>query len=166
MTTEDAHGGPWYIHFWPWFIVLLLGTAVTASLWSLLIAVEGADSLVSDDYYKNGKAINRSLAADHEAALREATAAVSIDGGIVIALSILGDFPDALELELSHVTLADRDRSVRLERTTSGRYAAPEPLPDGRFYATLRPAGDAPTWRLHRRVDLPGEREFEMEPGG
>ena len=165
MATEtDEYGGPWYIHFWPWFIVVLLGVAISASLATVFVAVRGADPLVTDDYYTAGTAINRSLAADREASLREVRAAVSLGAGIRVALELLGDAPAALQLELSHVTRPDRDRSVLLERDAGGDYVAAQPLPEGRFHATLRPAGADPAWRLRRRVVLPAEGHFTMEP--
>ena len=36
----------WYRHFWPWFILALLGTAVSASLTTVVIAVRNADEVV------------------------------------------------------------------------------------------------------------------------
>ena len=44
--TEGSQQAPWYRHFWPWFIIALLGMAVTASLYTLFIASQGNDSLV------------------------------------------------------------------------------------------------------------------------
>jgi hypothetical protein len=147
-------------------MVALLGTTVAAGIGTFVIAVRGADPLVSDDYYRDGKSINRILAADREATLREATAKVSFEDGIVIALNIVGELPAALELDLSHVTRAQLDRSVRLERVSGsgGQYEADATLPDGRFYATLRPAGEGRTWRLRRPIELPADRTFELEP--
>jgi hypothetical protein len=165
-TTAD-YSGPWYRHSWPWFIVVLLGSTVVAGISTVFIAVNGADSLVSDDYYREGKAINSSLAADREAALREAVASARVDkGSVSVSLDILGDAPAALELELSHVTRAERDHLLRLTRTADGRYASAETLPHGHFYATLRPAGENATWRLRRRIELPLQRTFVLEPSG
>jgi len=171
MSAAERHGGPWYHHFWPWFIVALLGTTVAAGIATVVIAVRSADSLVVDDYYRNGKAINRSLAADREAALREARARVRIAlpgdaqaDGVRVALQILGDAPPAIDLSLSHVTRAERDERVRLEPDGSGAYVSDRPLPQGRFYLTLEPAGVPATWRLRRRVDLGARREFSLAP--
>ena len=46
MSDVAAHSGPWYRHFWPWFIAILLGTTVVAGLVTVAIAVRGADALV------------------------------------------------------------------------------------------------------------------------
>ena len=52
MNPQDNAAGstppsPWYHHFWPWFIVALLGSAVTASLVTVVIAYRHADEEVS-----------------------------------------------------------------------------------------------------------------------
>jgi len=164
--TDASQAGPWYRHSWPWFIVILLSTTVVSGIATVVIAVRGADPLVTEDSYRKGQSINQTLAADHEAALREAAAQVTLDGGVTVALNILGEFPAALELDLSHVTRTELDRRLHLERAPDGRYASAENLPAGRFYATLRPAGEGATWRLRSRVELPEDRSFRMEPGG
>jgi hypothetical protein len=37
------HPLPWYRYFWPWFIVAMLASAVTASLVSAYLAVHTSD---------------------------------------------------------------------------------------------------------------------------
>ena len=36
MSKEDSK--PWYRYFWPWFVIALLGSAVSASLYTLYLA--------------------------------------------------------------------------------------------------------------------------------
>lgn len=48
MTTSvaarrEATGLPWYRHFWPWFIVGLLGVSVVGSLVTVAIAYRHRD---------------------------------------------------------------------------------------------------------------------------
>ena len=43
-----AAGLPWYRHFWPWFVVGLLGISVIGSLTTVYIAVSGRDPEVAD----------------------------------------------------------------------------------------------------------------------
>lgn len=165
MRAELRQAGPWYQHFWPWFIVLLLGSTVVAGISTVFIAFRGADSLVADDYYREGKAINRTLAADREAALREAHARVRSSDPATVSLEIVGDLPPSLALEFSHVTRSERDRRIEFEHLGEGNYRASEALPDGAFYLTLRPSGETSSWRLRRRVELPSQESFELEPG-
>ncbi len=49
---------PWYKQFWPWFLIAVpLITLVMGGV-LLKLAISTEDSLVVDDYYKEGKAIN------------------------------------------------------------------------------------------------------------
>ena len=44
MTPDSVeYGSPWYQNFWPWFIVLLLGTSVVGSLVMVGIAYRHRD---------------------------------------------------------------------------------------------------------------------------
>ena len=164
MNPETLESGPWYHHFWPWFIVVLLGSTVVAGISTVFIAVRGADPLVSDDYYREGKAINRALAADREAALREARALIRASDPATLSLEILGELPASLELEFSHVTREERDQSFEFEHLGDGNYRASRAMPEGVFYLTLRPAGPAVSWRLRGRVELPVRESFALEP--
>ncbi|HEM47279.1 MAG TPA: hypothetical protein ENO23_09590, partial [Alphaproteobacteria bacterium] len=61
MSAPDGDGLAWYRHFWPWFIVALLGISMTGSLATVVLAYRGRDALVRDDWYRDGVTINRSL---------------------------------------------------------------------------------------------------------
>ena len=37
---------PWYRHFWPWFVIAMLSSAVTASFVSLYFALRTTDVVV------------------------------------------------------------------------------------------------------------------------
>lgn len=43
MKTSAVVPSPWYQHFWPWFIVLLLGISVIASLYTVSLAYRLGD---------------------------------------------------------------------------------------------------------------------------
>jgi hypothetical protein len=44
MTSESSdYGSPWYQNFWPWFIVVLLGISVVASLFTVGLAFQHRD---------------------------------------------------------------------------------------------------------------------------
>ena len=124
--ASTLSANPWYKEFWPWFIIALLGSVVTASLITVSIAFRHADDLVVDDYYKVGLAINQRL--EH----REAAQRLGID----ISLSLTGEqvflstrnvAPSSeLTLLLAHPMEADKDFTVTLL-----------PGPDGVCFATL-----------------------------
>ena len=68
---------PWYRQFWPWFIIALPASVVVAGLITVFIAFRHADTLVNDNYYKDGLAINQTLAQDTRA--RELGVEATID---------------------------------------------------------------------------------------
>lgn len=45
MSDRDTE--PWYRYFWPWFIIALLGSAVTASLYTVYLAVSTAEPVLT-----------------------------------------------------------------------------------------------------------------------
>lgn len=164
--SAAGDGSPWYRHFWPWFIVVLLGSSVAAGIATVVIAFRNADALVQDDYYREGIAINRRLSGEHAAQRLGIAGALQIDGQLY-GVALDGAAPDAaLTLELSHATLAERDVVVSLEPVGGGRYAGrARALPAGRYYATLRPsdAGDGdPAWRLSRAIALPASEPIPL----
>ena len=150
-------GKPWYRQFWPWFLIALPAISVVAGLSTLAIAILNQDSLVRDDWYKDGKAINQSLARDDAAALlgistelKRDSVTGEINATLVSPKSIAT--PETLTLILSHPTLATQDQSVVLTRRADGHYQGmlTHGL-QGRHYIEL---GNA-EWRLRSTRDFP-----------
>jgi hypothetical protein len=52
ITQHDS--APWYRYFWPWFIIVLLGSSVCTSLYTVYLAVSTAEPvLTSSDSYSD-----------------------------------------------------------------------------------------------------------------
>lgn len=166
MKIYDHDDLPWYRYFWPWFIIGLLLLSVTSGIAMLVVAVRNQDSLVSDDYYKEGTAINRRFERDELARSLGVRAVLGFDderGELTLQLS--GDSTEQvrqLRLELAHPTHSEQDTVVILERMASGRFrGATGSELAGRFYASLEPADEAAAssasdgWRLTRVLTLP-----------
>ena len=47
---------PWYQHRWPWLLMAGPFIVIIAGFITMWISFSGADALVVDDYYKQGKA--------------------------------------------------------------------------------------------------------------
>ncbi len=165
--------GPWYRHPWPWFLVGITGSAVVGSLVTLVIAIENRDALVRDDYYKEGKAINRRLEKEQRARALGVRAALVFDAGRgVIQAELSGpgiEKLDAVDLALSHATLASKDRVIELVKAPDGRYEAPlEGDLAGRWHVWLEPrppeghTGPLYDWRLARRLRLPATKPIVL----
>ena len=58
---------PWYKQFWPWVLIGLPTSVVIASVVTYFLAINGMDSVISKDYYKEGLAVNADLERDKKA---------------------------------------------------------------------------------------------------
>ncbi|PKO38108.1 MAG: hypothetical protein CVU33_10080 [Betaproteobacteria bacterium HGW-Betaproteobacteria-6] len=67
LMTLNNDSRPWYKERWPWFLMAGPGVVIVAGFVTLWLAVVSNDGLVSDDYYKQGLAVNQSLQRDHQA---------------------------------------------------------------------------------------------------
>ncbi|MBT5007865.1 MAG: FixH family protein [Halieaceae bacterium] len=139
---------PWYRQFWPWFLILLPGTAVVASLYTLIIANQYADDLVVDDYYKEGLAINRQLKRQNEARVLELKATFTSQQR-QLDIQLEGPIEASqLRLLLSHAIESDQDFAVPVQQIGRGHYRVllPQVL-KGRWHWTLD-EGVSSHWRL------------------
>jgi uncharacterized protein len=162
---DENNPPPWYKQFWPWFMVGILVFAVVIGLGLLFIALANQDSMVRDNYYKEGRAINMHLGRDHMARDLGLSADFLIDevtGEITLALDgNVDELPATLQLDLISPSHADRDRSVLLNQLRGNRYAGQlEDIVQGRHYVDLsdpaRPGDEG--WRLTEELQIvPGE---------
>lgn len=164
QDSSPRDNKPWYRQFWPWFLILLPASSVVGGLSTVVIAFKNADDVVVDQWYREGKAINKSLAAEKRAGELGLRATLRNDGGAAVLT-----FSDAasveagsMKLALRHPTLAERDQVLRLVRAAPGEYRAPVSLPQGSWVATLEPEpGD---WRIRRRVSFHDTTTTPLEP--
>jgi hypothetical protein len=148
MNEHPLHGQPWYREPWPWILMAGPVAAVVAGLVTAWIAVANDDPLVVDNYYKEGLAINRTLARD-DAAARAACRAQLLfaDDGSRVRVHLTGDAPARLRLALIHPTRAGLDRTVELHSMQAGWYEGVLDLaPSARWRVLLEDSQR--TWRL------------------
>ena len=157
---------PWYKQFWPWFLISLPLSVVIAALFTINLAIETDDGLVSDDYYRDGLAIHK------DADSRTKAKALGIAGVMNYnvetgAVSLTLDKPLAtadapLNLQVTHPTLPDRDQTIALTPLTAARYAGRmQPLGSANWKLELRPA-DA-SWRIEGRLAVPGATTARLD---
>jgi len=159
MTSpEDLNPPPWYKQFWPWFLISLPASVVVASMFTIKIAVDSDDGLVSKDYYKEGKAIHMDASARQKArdlgivanidfAQQEQVIRVVIDSESLAAVG-------ALQLALRHPTRADKDSLLDLKPVDPTTYEAPMPdLTSTHNWNVELIAADA-GWELRGRADF------------
>lgn len=147
---DDTKLRPWYREPWPWLLIALPGSAVIAGFATLVIALQGDDGVVADQFRRDGLAIYRDERRD--AAARDLRVQASIEHRLVdgeVTVVLAGPVtPRAarLQLLLSHATLARHDRMVILEGAGETYRAMLGALPAGHWHLELGPTDRR--WRL------------------
>lgn len=155
----------WYKQFWPWFLITIPALSMVLSISMLTLAINTDDSLVVDEYYKEGKAINLQLIKVKKARelgisteLRVEQERISIE--FISGLPATGE---ALNLDFYHATLAQNDFSVLLTQDASGLYRAlaSEPI-TGKWNVTLSPLDKS--WKVAKPFTFPRSAPILFEP--
>ncbi len=147
---------PWYREPWPWILIALPASAVVAGLVTLAIAVKHQDSLVAEDYYKRGLAINQVLARESRAGELGLSARLSLRDGLARVELSGADAPPLLVVRFVHPTRAGEDRELLLAKVSGGWYQAKAPaLAGSRWHVQLEDAEGH--WRLSSRRWRVGE---------
>ena len=175
-SVKERVTPPWYRQFWPWFLIALPATVVVAGFFTLYLAIKYSDTLVSDNYYKDGLAINQQLSQDLRASELALTARLVFENDrdsdsdhVVLHLSSARKdvvLPDALSLQLLHPTDSTADRVLLFVAASDGRYRARLPeLPAHRFYLRLLPGHiidkekqKLAEWRLSTEINFDTEQ--------
>jgi len=148
---------PWYRQAWPWFLIALPASAVVGGIITIVIAVTSADSLVVQDYYKEGLAVNRVTDRLQTAYDQSIEGLLRFDGQrLMLTLPAAGTLHKQIELRLAHATRAELDTTVTLTRNLPGHYSAELPaLSAGHWYLSIAP--DDAHWeiRAHTWIDGP-----------
>jgi hypothetical protein len=147
---------PWYKQFWPWFLIALPLTVVVGTLYTVFIFSQNSVSLVAEDYYKKGKGINVDISKVRVANELNLSAQIkSSDGAIIISFNKgdLEHYP-ALNVAVTHRTLADRDFNELVSASANGEYrlALTQDI-DGPWFIELSPHNHE--WLIQGRVSFP-----------
>ncbi len=164
----------WYKQFWPWALIFLPGSVVVASAVTIFLAVQGADSLVVDDYYKEAMLINRNFSRVEYARKIELTGNLLIKNNVFqLNISVLKDkikLAPALILKFIHPADAVKDFSINLVQVddtflkppakrnnakVSGNYISQKSekiklLSQAAWYVSLQPLDK--NWQLKGRI--------------
>ena len=141
---------PWYRERWPWILMSGPAAVLVAGSATMWLAFASKDSLVAEDYYKRGLAINRVIAREDTARRLGISADLLVDQGKLI-VALRGEAPEAVFVQLAHATRAGNDLRLRLAPVAPGRYEAEIPsLAPGHWHVTIDdPLG---RWRLTKEI--------------
>ncbi len=125
MSNQAPLNTPWYKQFWPWFIIAFPMAAVIAGITTVYIANTDKPSMVVDDYYKEGKAINLELTKYQEAIAKKINITFSLnsDGSAFMTFtSGAPATPSVFTASFKHNTLEHKDFEVMLTADAQGGY--------------------------------------------
>ncbi len=152
MTTPSL---PWYKHKLVWMLIAPPAAAIVAGMFTIWLAVTTSDGLVVDDYYKKGKAINRSLKRDKLASELGLSAQLNIEETddilrVYLDKGSLPRYPEKLTLHLQHATQSNLDQLMQLAPAPDGLYIGylSAPIQEGIWHISLA----TNEWRLVSRV--------------
>ena len=147
-TTVLQNPTPWYKQRWPWLLIAGPATVIVAGVITFWLAFSSNDGLVTDDYYKQGLAVNQSLQRDHQAASMGLHADI-MHGDKSLRMLLVGskDLPPTLSIKLAHPTRAGQDQLVEMKAEGPGWYAGKLVNDiEGRWIVTVEDAEGK--WRL------------------
>lgn len=155
----------WHREPWMWFMLAIPLVAVGVGFLMLYLAMATDDGLVVDDYYKQGLAINRTLARDQQAVVYQLDGLLRLFPEKITldlqqqAVSVL---PAQLTLKLLHATRTGFDHTLTLDQITPGHYE--------QVFTTVLAAGDwyvqleAVDWRLTGILKRPQQSQLHLTP--
>ncbi len=141
---------PWYRQFWFWFVFGPLIFIIIMCGFTVSIALKGADDVIIDNYYKEGRMINQTLEQDRRAQALGLSGDLTFDRTTgEISLSIANApsdatlMPEQLLLMMGHPVKAAKDQLITLTAIAPGKYRGElQAEPDYSWYLTLYPIKD------------------------
>jgi len=140
----------WYREPWPWFLMLGPAVVVVARFATMAVAFRTNDTLVADDYYREGLGINRTMSREeHASDLRIAARVLFNDDRrrVHVMLSPVDPAPRALRLTLLHGARASDDQVIMLGAIAPGFYAGTLREPPAGVWQLRLEDGEG-TWRI------------------
>jgi hypothetical protein len=166
MKPESTGSKPWYREPWPWLLMAGPAVVIVAGFATLYLAVTTGDGLVVDDYYKQGLAINATLAREERARALGLSAALEFSSqhdGVQLRLVGAAIRPARLQLRFVHRTRGGQDQVlILLAVPDQGYFARMRPLQQGAWQVVVE--DDVGGWRLAGTL-LPWQERLELRPG-
>ncbi|MCF2947063.1 FixH family protein [Paraglaciecola aquimarina] len=162
---QNTESLPWYKQFWPWFLIIVPATSMVLSFTMMHLAFTNEDSMVIDDYYKEGKGINVKLQAIENAKALNIVIQAKITNQNIELTFISGEPEngEALTLDFYHSTQEHKDFSTKVFRDANGIYRAPiDKVIDGKWRLSIHPFTNS--WKIQKTISLPQESAFEIKP--
>jgi len=154
-SLDSTNIQPWYKQFWPWFLIALPGSVVIASIITIFIAIDTSDTVVADDYYKEGLAINRDLSRQQLAEQLDIKASLQFNEKTLrLLLTTLNPATqENLLLKFTHPTLSKLDQQTSPTMIAPGIYQTNiKTLSNGTWNVTLLSISSH--WEMKKRITI------------
>ena len=165
LVMDKSSNLPWYRHRWPWLLMLGPVTVLVAGFITMWISFSGADALVVDDYYKQGKAINQNLRRDRVATELGLSAALRYDAAAGRLLGQVKGLNAAVPLTvlLVHPTVPQKDIRLAAVPDANGAFALPLAMLERAHWQVQIEDGQR-QWRLHGEWLWPQNKNVDIQP--
>ncbi len=140
MLNSDQPLKPWYKQFWPCFLFFLPLCAVVAGVITFFIAQAHNPVLVSDNYYKEGLAINANKRLEENAKTMGLSAEI-IATATTLTVHLKGKELDQVTLfvQLQHPVFDEFDKALVLTKIADNVFQAPVKLVKvGKWYISIK----------------------------
>lgn len=163
-TLMNSRPEPWYRHRWPWLLMAGPVAVLIAGAITMWISFSGADALVVDDYYKQGKAINQDLRRDRQAAAMGLSLSLRFDAASGALLGQVRGFSQrsALRLSLIHPTIPEKDLKLEAVADEQGRFAVALPLLERALWK-VQLEDVTRIWRLRGSWAWPQQKDIDIQ---
>ena len=165
LNALDKQVAPWYKHRWPWFLMLGPFVVLVAGFVTMWSSFSGADALVVDDYYKQGKAINQDLRRDRVASTLGLQFSLRYDaasGNLVGAMKgLTNQLP--LTLLLVHPTVPQKDKRMVVTPDAEGIFSLSLPMLE-RAHWQVQIEDAERSWRLQGDWSWPQQHTIDISP--
>ena len=165
LNALDKPAAPWYKHRWPWLLMLGPFVVLVAGFVTMWISFSGADALVVDDYYKQGKAINQDLRRDRVAATLRLQFSLRYDaasGKLVGAMRGLTN-ESPLTLLLVHPTVPEKDKRMVVTPDAEGNFSLSLPMLE-RAHWQVQIEDAERSWRIQGDWSWPQQHTIDISP--
>lgn len=165
LVMDKSSNQPWYRHRWPWLLMLGPVAVLVAGVITMWISFSGADALVVDDYYKQGKAINQDLRRDRVATDLGLSASLRYDAAAGRLLVNVAGLREAgpLTVLLIHPTVPQKDIRLSTVPNANGEFELPLAMLERANWQVQLEDGQR-QWRLHGQWLWPQNKNVDIQP--
>lgn len=154
---------PWHKEPYVWMLIGFPLSSVIVGIFFITTAVINKDTLVRDNYYKDGLAYNSEVQWDKKAAEMDIRLELLVNGND-LTINILNSRlnpPTTLKVSLGHPTIPEKDRVSQLQLTKGQSFLGfVEKMEDGRYYLLVECPEQE--WRIRKDIQVVNGRALAI----